>query len=157
MRAIDLAPPMVITAKESTTLTDAANLMRQYGVGDLVITRLDGAATQPIGIITDRDIVIHAIACKLDPDTICVSDLCTREPATVNADADLFEITVAMNEHGVRRVVVTRDSELAGVISMDNVIEAMAEQLDNLSEMLARQIEYEHEHLVATKSQDTAA
>lgn len=157
MRAIDLAPPMVVTAEESTNLTEAASLMRQHGVGDLVITRLDGGGTQPIGIVTDRDIVVHAIACRLDPETISVADLCTREPATVNADADLFEITAAMNEHGVRRVVVTRDSELAGIISMDNVIEAMAEQLNNLSGMLARQIEYEQEHLVAVKLQGNAA
>lgn len=157
MRAIDLAPPMVVTAEESTNLTEAARLMRHHGVGNLVITRFDGSGTRPIGIVTDRDIVVHAIACKLDPETISVTDLCTREPATVSADADLFEITAAMNEHGVRRVVVTRDSDLVGIISMDNVIEAMAEQLNNLSEMLARQIEYEQEHLVATKLQGNAA
>ncbi len=157
MRAIDLAPPMVVTAEESTNLTEAARLMRHYGVGNLVITRVDGGGTQPIGIVTDRDIVVHAIACKLDPETISVSDLCTREPATVNAEADLFEITAVMKEYGVRRVVVTRDSELVGIISMDNVIEAMAEQLNNLSEMLARQLEYEREHLVAAKLQGNAA
>lgn len=157
MRAIDLAPPMVVTAEESTNLTEAARLMRHHGVGNLVITRFDGSGTRPIGIVTDRDIVVHAIACKLDPETISVTDLCTREPATVSADADLFEITAAMNEHGVRRVVVTRDSDLVGIISMDNVIEAMAEQLNNISGMLARQIEYEQEHLVATKLQGNAA
>jgi CBS domain-containing protein len=157
MRAIDLAPPMVVTAEESTNLTEAARLMRQHGVGDLVITRLDGGGTQPIGIVTDRDIVVHAIACRIDPETISVADLCTRKPATINADADLFEITTAMKEHGVRRVIVTRDSELAGIISMDNVIEAMAEQMNNLSGMLARQIEYEQEHLVAVKLQGNAA
>lgn len=157
MRAIDLAPPMVITSEESTNLTEAARTMRRHGVGDLVITRFDGRSTQPIGIITDRDIVVHAIACGLDPTEISVADLCTREPATVDADADLFEITAAMNENGVRRVVVTRDSELAGVISMDNVVEAMAELLSQLSGMLAQQIDYEQEHLVTAKSQDDAA
>ena len=137
MRAIDLAPPMVVTAEESTSLAEAARMMRHHGVGDLVFTRFDGRSTQPIGIVTDRDIVIHAIACGLD--------------------ADLFEITIAMNEHGVRRVVVTRDSELAGVISMDNVIEAMAELLGHLSGMLAQQIEDEQEHLVAAKLESNAA
>lgn len=157
MRAIDLAPPMVVTAEESTSLAEAARMMRHHGVGDLVITRFDGRSTQPIGIVTDRDIVIHAIACGLDPEEIRVADLCTRKPAAVDADADLFEITIAMNEHGVRRVVVTRDSELAGVISMDNVIEAMAELLGHLSGMLAQQIEDEQEHLVAAKLESNAA
>ena len=109
MRAIDLAPPMVATAEESTNLAEAARMMRRLGVGDLVITRYDSSRIQPIGVVTDRDIVVHAIACGLDPAEISVADLCTREPATVDASADLFEITAAMKEHGVRRVVVTRD------------------------------------------------
>ena len=61
-----------------------------------------------------------------------------------------------MTEHGVRRVAVTRDSELAGVISMDNVIEATAELLSDLSGMLAQQIDYEQEHLVTEISQNKA-
>ena len=157
MRAIDLAPPMVVTAEESTNLAEAARMMRHHGVGNLVITRFDGRSLQPIGIVTDRDIVVHAIACGLDPAGISVADLCTREPAAVDAGADLFEITAAMNEHGVRRVVVTRESELVGIISMDNVIEAMAEVLGQLSGMLAQQIEYEQEHLVAAEPQNNAA
>jgi CBS domain-containing protein len=157
MRAIDLAPPMVITAEASTSLAEAAKMMRLHAVGDLVITRFDGYSTKAIGVVTDRDIVVHAIACGLDPGEISVTDLCTREPAAVDADADLFEITAAMNEHGVRRVVVTRDSDLAGVISMDNVIEALADLLNHLSGMLAQQIDYEQEHLVTGKSQDNAA
>jgi len=157
MRAIDMAPPMVVTAEQSTNLTQAAKMMRRYGVGDLVITRFDGLGTKPIGIITDRDIVVHAIACGLDPAAISVADLCTRDPAAVDTDADLFEVAAAMNEHGVRRVVVTRDSELAGVISVDNVIEALAELLSNLSGMLAQQIEYEQEHLITGESHDNAA
>lgn len=157
MRAIDLAPPMVVTAEESTNLAEAARMMRHHGVGNLVITRFDGRSTQPIGIVTDRDIVVHAIACGLDPEGISVADLCTRKPAAVDADADLFEITAAMNEHGVRRVIVTRGSELAGIISMDNVIEAMAEVLGHLSAMLAQQIDYEQEHLVPAEPQNNAA
>ena len=157
MRAIDFAPPMVVTAEASTTLTQAAKMMRRHGVGDLVITRFDGFSTKAVGIVTDRDIVVHAIACGLDPAGISVMDLCTREPASVDADADLFEITAAMNEHGVRRVVVTRDSELAGIISMDNVIEALAELLSHLSGMLAQQIDYEQEHLVTDESKNNAA
>lgn len=157
MRAIDLAPPMVVTAEESTNLGEAARLMRRNGVGNLVITRFEGRRFQPIGIVTDRDIVVHAIACGLDPAEISVADLCTREPAAVDASADLFDITATMNEHGVRRVVVTRDSELVGIISLDNVIEAMADMLGHVSEMLAQQIDYEQEHLVAADPQNNAA
>jgi CBS domain-containing protein len=157
MRAIDLTPPAVVSVDESTTLADAAKLMREEGVGDLVITRGDGGVKEPTGIVTDRDIVVHALACDLDVQSITVADLCTRKPVTVSVDADLTQITAAMCKYGVRRVLVTRGAELAGIISMDRVIMATAELLNNLSEMLGRQYEYEQSHLEATKGEANVA
>ena len=147
MRAIDLTPPAVVSVDESTSLIDAARLMREEGVGDLVITRGEGRSQDAIGIVTDRDIVVHALACGLDLDVITVADLATRLPVCVSADADLTEITAAMCRNGVRRVLVTRGTELAGIVSMDKVIMATAELLNNLSGMLGRQYEYEQVHL----------
>jgi CBS domain-containing protein len=147
MRAIDLTPLAVVTVDESTSLTEAARLMREEGVGDLVIMRRDGGVNEPVGIVTDRDIVVHALACGLDASSITVADLSTRKPVTVPVDADLTEITAAMSTHGVRRVLVTSGTELAGIVSMDKVIKAMAELLNNLGETLDRQYEYEQTHL----------
>ncbi len=157
MRAIDMSPPMLATIDEFASLIDAAKMMRAKGVGDIIVTRISGGAALPVGVVTDRDIVVHAVACDLNPEKITVADLCTREPATVDADADLTEIAAAMNKHGVRRLLVTRDSEIAGVISLDNVIDAMAEIMTNLGETLAHQIDYEQEHFVPAKSQENAA
>jgi CBS domain-containing protein len=147
MRAIDLTPPSVISVDERASLAEAARLMREEGVGDLVVTRGTASTREPVGVVTDRDIVVHALACGLDVETITVADLSTREPVVVSADADLMEITAAMRAGGVRRLVVTRGAELAGIISMDRVITAAAELLNNLSGMLARQYEYEQSHL----------
>lgn len=152
MRAIDLTPPAVVSVDESTSLAEAARLMREEGVGDLVITRRDGSANEPVGIVTDRDIVVHALACGLDANAITVADLSTRKPVTVAVDADLTEITAAMRSHGVRRVLVTSGTELAGIVSMDKVIMATAELLKNLSETLNRQYEYEQMHLEMTSA-----
>lgn len=157
MRAMDLTPPAVVSVDESTTLAEAAKLMREEGVGDLVIMRGDGEDRQAAGVITDRDIVVHALACGLDTQTITVADLCTRKPVTVTTDADLTEIAAVMRKHGVRRVLVTRGSELAGIVSMDKVIMATAELLTNLSEMLGRQYEYEQVHLEAAATTAKAA
>jgi CBS domain-containing protein len=157
MRAIDLTPPKVVTTDESTSLIVAAKLMRKHAIGDIVITRGSGRATKPIGVITDRDIVVHGIACDLDLETITAGDLRLRELITIKPDADLTEITAAMNEHGVRRLLVATDSELLGLISVDDVIEAMAELSNNLTGMVARQIEYEQAHILQTKSQENAA
>ncbi len=157
MRAIDMSPPMLATIDESAPLIDAARMMREKGVGDILIVRMSDRGAQPVGVVTDRDIVVHAIACDLKPDDLTVADLCTREPVTVDADADLAEITAAMNKHGVRRVLVTRDSKIAGVVTLDNVIDRMAEMLNDLSEMLTRQLDYELAHMVQEKSRDNAA
>ncbi len=54
MRAIDLTPSVIVTTDESTSITDAARLMREKGIADIVITRGSGRETQPIGLITDR-------------------------------------------------------------------------------------------------------
>jgi CBS domain-containing protein len=157
MRAIDLSPPTVFSADESTSLADAAKLMREKGVGDLVVTRRDKGVDQPIGIVTDRDIVVRALACDLEPQSITVADLCTRKPVTVSTDADLMEITSVMNECGVRRVLVTRDLALVGIVTMDKVIQATAELLNNLSEMLGRQFEYEQSHIATPGTRSRTA
>lgn len=157
MRAIDLISPTIVRAAESTTLVDAANLMRDSGVGDVVITRNGGRDEKTIGIVTDRDIVVHAIACGVNLEAITVGDLRLRDPAVVSPDADLVEITETMNENAVRRVLVQRGTELMGVVSLDDVISAVAELLNNLTAMLARQIEYEKEHVVQAESQESAA
>jgi len=154
MRAIDMSPPILATIDESAPLIEAARMMREKGVGDILIVRMSGRAARPVGLITDRDIVVHAIACNLQPDELTVADLCTRDPVTVDADADLAEVTAAMQENGVRRVLVTRDSEIAGVVTLDNVIDAMAEMMNNLSGMLTRQLDYEMAHM---EVQDNAA
>lgn len=157
MRAKDLIPPEVVTANESTSLAEAAKLMREHGIGDIVVTRGSGRGMKPIGVITDRDIVVHGIACDLDLDTITAGDLRVRELISINPDADLSEITATMNEYGVRRLLVATDSELLGVISVDDVIWAMAELANNLTGMVARQIEYEQKHILRKKPQETAA
>jgi CBS domain-containing protein len=154
MRAIDMSPPMLATIDESAPLIDAARMMREKGVGDIIIVRMVDREARPVGVVTDRDIVVHAIACDLKPDELTVADLCTREPVTVDAEADLAEITTAMKEHGVRRLLVKRDCEIAGVVTLDNVIDAMAEMMNDLSEMMTRQLDYETAHLV---SEDDAA
>jgi CBS domain-containing protein len=157
MRAIDMSPPILATIDESAPLIDAARMMREKGVGDVLIVRVSDDGTRPVGVITDRDIVVHALACDLSPDELTVADLCTREPVMVDAEADLAEITEAMNMHGVRRVLVTRDSEIAGVVTLDGVIDAMAQITNNLSEMLTRQLDNELAHMVPVKPQDSAA
>ena len=147
MRAIDLSPPILATIDESAPLLDAAKMMREQGVGDILVTRRSGKDDRPVGLVTDRDIVVHAIACDLDPAELTVADLVTRDPITVDADAGLSEITAAMKENGVRRVLVTWEGDIAGVVTLDDVLTALAELMDDISDMLTGQLDYEAEHM----------
>lgn len=148
MRAIEMSPPILATIDESAPLAEAARVMREKGVGDLVITRKQGKEDKRVGLITDRDIVVHAIACGLDPSDLTVRDLVTRDPVTIDADAGLTEITSAMKANGVRRLLVTLEDEIAGVVTLDDVLAEIAEMMDDISDMLTVQLDYEAEHMV---------
>lgn len=157
MRAINLTPTAIVTADESTGVISAAKLMREQGVGDIVITRGSERDSRPVGVLTDRDIVVHAIACDLDLNAITAGDLGLRKLTTVSPDADLTEITAEMKRHGVRRVLIANGSEILGLVSIDDVIAAVAELLNNLTAMLNCQVRYEKEHIVPTELRESAA
>jgi CBS domain-containing protein len=99
---------------ENGTLSRAAEMMRDLHVGALPICGEDGRLH---GIITDRDIVVRAIAEGYDPDTATAGDLAQGTPIWVDADADIAEIIELMIESGIRRLPVIEDKRLVGMIS----------------------------------------
>ncbi|KPM55111.1 hypoxic response protein 1 [Frankia sp. R43] len=101
-----------IGADES--LTDAARMMRDLGVGALPIC---GADDRLGGIITDRDIVIHCLAEGKDPAKVCAGDLGQGKPFYVGADADLDTVLDQMISHRVMRMPVIDNKRLVGMIS----------------------------------------
>ena len=149
-----MSPPILATIDESTPLIEAAKMMREKGVGDLLIARMSDRAARPVGLITDRDIVVHAIACDLKLDQLTVGDLCTRDPVTVDADAEPAQIPPAMIKPGLRPGLGHRASGTAGLLPLGDVIDAMEQIMNNLSDMLTRQLDYELAHMV---TQDNAA
>ena len=99
---------------ENGTLSRAAELMRDLHVGALPICGEDGRLQ---GIITDRDIVVLAIAEGYDPDTTTAGDLARGTPVWIDADADTDEVLELMVESGIRRLPVIEDRRLVGMIS----------------------------------------
>jgi CBS domain-containing protein len=125
----DLAQRNVVTAAPDCTLVDCARLMRTEHVGSLVIAE----AGRPRGILTDRDIVIEAVALQLDPRTLTAGDVMSAPLVTVRDDDDLFDALARMREAGVRRLpVVDGDGALHGLLAVDNVLELLAEQVDSV-------------------------
>jgi len=120
-----------VTIRESEELTTAAQLMRERHIGYLVVVepQVSGAA-RPVGVLTDRDIVVGVIAKGADPRELRVADVMTRNPVTVEESHSLAAALREMRRIGVRRIpVVGALGQLRGVLSLDEVLDALAEEL----------------------------
>ena len=129
--------PNVATVAARTEVVDAAKLMRDQHVGDLIVTEPRGGQTVPIGILTDRDIIVGVIAKGVAADSVTVGDVMTRKVLTVREDASLEFALREMRRHGVRRAPVVRaNGGLVGVIAFDDMIQHLAVQLSRLADLI---------------------
>jgi len=127
----DLAIHKVVTVTSNTTLRDCAQAMREEHVGSVVL--VDPGSPRPVGIITDRDIVVEAVAVGLDVTTLTAGDIATKPVITVRDDEDVLDALARMRENGVRRLPVTGPhGHLAGVLSLDDLLAALSEQFDSI-------------------------
>jgi CBS domain-containing protein len=119
--------------------------MREHHIGDVVITRSGDSKQVPIGVLTDRDIVVHGIACDINLDEVTAGDLSKQNLVTVSPKAAISEIVSTMNAHAVRRVVVDGDLDFNGIITFDDILQALSSIVTNLSAVAERQIQREVE------------
>jgi CBS domain-containing protein len=143
--AADICRTDVVTADEHTSLYEIAKLMREHHIGDVVITASGDSRKKPIGIVTDRDIVVHGIACDIDLGEVCAGDLSARNLVTVRPEAGVSEIVSTMNVHAVRRVIVDGGTKFNGIITFDDILWALSQVVNNLSAVTERQIQRETE------------
>lgn len=136
----------VVAAPRNTPLLEAAQLMRRHHVGEVVVTNGPVGQRQPVGIVTDRDIVLEVVALDLEVNDLCVGDLITGELVTVGEDASLLDTVRSMRASGVRRApVVDRAGILVGIVSLDDLVEVLAEELSGLAKVIARSQQREAE------------
>ena len=124
----------VITIAPSAAISEAAYLMMNEDVGALVVV---DSEMKPVGIITDRDLVVTAMAEGINSDEIIVEELMTRDPVTVDEDTDIFEMLSVLSEKSIRRLPVTRAGKLKGIVSVDDLIIIVATELVNLAMALS--------------------
>jgi CBS domain-containing protein len=130
----------VVFAVRDTTVQAAAKLMRHYHVGSLVVVDEQDGRRVPAGIVTDRDIVVEVDAVDLDPEVITVGDIMSAELATAVDSQGVLETVEAMRMKGVRRMpVVDREGELVGIVTVDDLLEVLAEELTDLTRIFARE------------------
>jgi CBS domain-containing protein len=129
MKTGEICNRNVVVAHRDATLADAAKLMRENHVGSIVV--LDGApGRRPVGILTDRDIVVEVIAADMDPRAVSVGDIMGDRLVTALEDDDAHATLTAMRRRGIRRIpVVTRDSALVGIVTLDDLIGLVGREL----------------------------
>ncbi|MDH3899746.1 MAG: CBS domain-containing protein [Gammaproteobacteria bacterium] len=144
MDAGELCSREVITATREMSITDAARLMRDRHVGSLVVVEGSGDRQEPVGIITDRDIVIEVIAENVDLDKVTVGDVMTYALLKVNAQDSILDTAQRMRARGVRRVpVIETTGALAGILALDDILELLSEELSLLTRVTSREAEQE--------------
>lgn len=141
MRIAEICTSQTIHCPRELTVQQAALLMRNNHVGDLIVVEQPNGERVPVGIITDRDIVVSVIALGLDPASLQVGDIMSDELMTATEDEDVYETIDRMRFKGIRRVpVVNSLGGLCGIVSIDDLVEFLAEEMGELSRISSRQM-----------------
>jgi CBS domain-containing protein len=113
----DIMAPLTVGLTPVESVATAAQLMRDQAIGTVLV--LEGGELR--GIITDRDIVVRAVAAGRDPVTTRVGEICSNELIVLSPDDDLAEATRLIREHAVRRIPVVQNGIPVGVVSMGDL------------------------------------
>jgi CBS domain-containing protein len=124
----------VVSISSATDVTTAARLMREAHVGFLIVHEEGDALRKPVGVLTDRDIVLQIIARDVDPKSVTVADIMTRQPLVAKEADDLPDLLQAMRLAGIRRVpVVDARGALSGIMALDDAIDLVTGLLCEIS------------------------
>jgi predicted transcriptional regulator len=130
----------VVVADKALSVLAAAQLMRSHHVGDLVVVEEKGGRKQPVGVVTDRDIVVEVVAAGVNPEALKVADIMGADVATVRESEGLFEALRYMRDKGVRRMpVVDSTGGLVGILTLDDLLSLLAEEMSELSKLVSRE------------------
>lgn len=115
----DVMTPQPVSLVETDTVAEAAHRMADEDVGAVVV--LDGTNASPIGILTDRDIVVRGVAEGLDLERTTLSTLCSAELVTIGPADDVDTAVDLMRERAIRRLIVLEDSRAVGIVSLGDL------------------------------------
>src|SRR5213593_226841 len=116
-RVRDAMTPSVTTASPTQSLAEAAEMMKRDDVGSIPVVDDD----RLVGIVTDRDIVVRAVAERRDPQAMLINEVASRELVTVDPEQDLDEALALMAQHQVRRLPVVEEGRLVGMLAQADV------------------------------------
>jgi len=144
MKVGDICNRLVIDVTEDESVRRAAELMRKYHVGMLVVTGFSDAAHVPVGVVTDRDIVVETAAEGIDPEEITVGDIMCDEVVMAAEDDEVPDVLEMMRKKGVRRLpVVDSKGALVGILTLDDLLQLCADDLGAMAAIVGGQRRHE--------------
>ena len=127
----------VVVVQRDDTALEAAKLMRQHHVGDVLVVEDRNGVRVPVGIVTDRDLIIEIVAPELDGSVITVGDIMAQELVTVKGSTGIFEAIQYMRQKAVRRLpIVNEDGGLIGILTLDDLLELLSEELLEIAKLV---------------------
>ncbi len=134
---------IVITSRDST-IVEVARLMLRHHVGDVVVVDSRGEQRVPVGIVTDRDLVVELIAQEVALDSVSVGDVMSSELVTAREKDGIWETLQRMRAKGIRRMPVINElGGLSGILAADDLLELLADELTALAKVAGREVEEE--------------
>lgn len=128
----------VVTADPEATAADLAKIMLGRHVGSVIIVEKADAGLRPVGIVTDRDLVLQVTARGLDPGATTAGDIMNGEPVVTQHSAGILDTMRRMRSHGIRRLpIVDHNQMLIGIVTLDDLIDVIVGELGELSSTIA--------------------
>ena len=130
MTVIEFAQRDVVTIRRDQSADELTALLKEHGIGCAVVEE-EG---RPVGVVTDRDLVMGVLEPHRDPREVTVGEIMTSNPETVHEDASVIETTELMARAAVRRLPVVDDvGALVGIVALDDLLVLLAEELRDLA------------------------
>jgi CBS domain-containing protein len=137
----------VIVIQRDEAVVAAAKLMRQYHVGAVIVVDKPNDRRIPVGIVTDRDLVVEVMATELDETVITVGDIMAPEIFTVKEDTATYEAIEFMRRKTIRRLpIVDEAGELVGILTLDDALQLLSEQSLDLAKLVRYEQKKEARH-----------
>ncbi len=131
---------IVIVTNRATRLDEAARLMREHHVGSIVVVDETAAGNKPAGVVTDRDIVIECVATGVNPATVTVEEIMAPDLVVAREADDVLDSLNKMRAKGIRRMpVVDGHGVLVGILTLDDLLGILAEQVDGMVKAIAQE------------------
>ena len=123
----------VVFVDQDMPIIEVAKLMRNRQVGDVIVTKYTGGKTKPVGMITDRDLVVKVLAEKKSADTMRAADLMTQPITVANESDGIYDLIKTMKKEGIGRLpIVDANGALLGIVTAKKLLQLLAQEFNDL-------------------------